>query len=175
MDIFDEVPLTLTNIDSCFLFVPSQDPDLDVSLHQCLYGLRNFILELVLYCCGSQELQVLQQKKTKTKAIRGDYYRGRSLKRHVSEKHVTKAGHSVPHSLCFSAHQLLLFITQKKHSRLRGNGPVTQCVCASVDTAATPQALTQAQKKLLADFPSKLSGSLLLVVGPCGPNMGPRI
>lgn len=54
--------LMLTDIDGCFLFVSSQNPDLDVSLHQSLYGLRHLILELILDRCGPQQLQVLQQK-----------------------------------------------------------------------------------------------------------------
>lgn len=57
----------LTNIDGCFLFVPGQDPDLDVSLHQSLYGLGHLILELVLDRCGPQELQVLNQKRVSKK------------------------------------------------------------------------------------------------------------
>lgn len=68
--------LRLTNVDGRFLFVPSQDPDLDVSLHQSLYGLRHFILELVLNRCGPQQLQVLQQKTHRhfiiLKSVSGD-------------------------------------------------------------------------------------------------------
>lgn len=53
---------SLTNINGCFLFVSRQDPDLDVRLHQSLNGLGHLILELVLYRCGPQQLQVLHKK-----------------------------------------------------------------------------------------------------------------
>lgn len=56
-----------TNINSCFLFVACQDPDLNVCLHQSLNGLGHLILKLVLYRCGPQELQVLHQKWRKNK------------------------------------------------------------------------------------------------------------
>lgn len=86
-----------TNINSCFLFVACQDPDLNVCLHQSLNGLRHLILKLVLYRCGPQELQVLRQKWRKTNKkgkkrewVRGDHRRGRSLKHHVSGKHVSQ-------------------------------------------------------------------------------------
>lgn len=62
--------LSLTNINSRFLFVPCQDPDLDVCLHQSLYGLGHLILELVLYRCGPQQLQVLHPKWGKSKKKR---------------------------------------------------------------------------------------------------------
>lgn len=43
---------TLTNVDGCLLLVPSQDPDLDVGLHQGLNSLRHLVLKLVLDGCG---------------------------------------------------------------------------------------------------------------------------
>lgn len=102
--------LRLTNIDCCFLFVPGQDPDLNVSFHQGLYGLWNLILELVLDCCGSQQLQVLHQEKKMS--ARGDYNRGRALKRHVSEKHVSRD--CVTHSaMFFSTSVAVVYQSQK--------------------------------------------------------------
>ena len=59
---FTAVRVTLTNVNSCFLFVPSQDPDLDVRLHQSLDGFWHFILELVFDGGGPEQLQVLHQK-----------------------------------------------------------------------------------------------------------------
>lgn len=69
----DKASLSLTNINGCFLFVPCQDPDLDVGLHQSLNGLGHLILELVLYRCGPQQLQVLHpkwEKDSKKKSIK---------------------------------------------------------------------------------------------------------
>lgn len=69
-------PLSFTYIDSRLLLVPSQDPDLDVGLHQSLNGLGHLILKFILYCCGAQELQVLHQKwKEKKKSLSGDQNR----------------------------------------------------------------------------------------------------
>lgn len=54
--------LELTYVDGSLLLVSSQDPDLNVSLHQCLNSLGDVILQLVLDRGGSEQLQVLQQR-----------------------------------------------------------------------------------------------------------------
>ena len=42
------------------LLVSSEDPDLDVGQREDSDGLRNPLLQLVFYSCGSQELDALQ-------------------------------------------------------------------------------------------------------------------
>lgn len=62
-----EKPAPLTNINSSLLFVPRQNPYLDVGLHQGLDGLRHLVLELVLDGRGAQQLQVLHPDVSKSR------------------------------------------------------------------------------------------------------------
>ena len=43
------------------LFIPSQDPDFDVSFSQLLYCLWHTILQLVLHSCRPQKLKTNKQ------------------------------------------------------------------------------------------------------------------
>lgn len=61
--------LELTYINGSLLLVSGQDPDLNVSFHECLNGLRDMILQLVLDRSGPEQLQVLQQKIRNITAI----------------------------------------------------------------------------------------------------------
>lgn len=84
---------SLTNVNSRFLFVPRQDPDLDVGLHQSLDGLGHLVLELVLDGRGPQQLQVLHPERGRQKISKsGGDRTGRKepLKRHLSEKHASR-------------------------------------------------------------------------------------
>lgn len=153
--------LSLTNINSRFLFVPCQDPDLDVCLHQSLNGLGHLILELVLYRCGPQQLQVLHpkwgksKKKREKKSVRSDYNRGRPLKRQVSKKHVCRD--CVTHSVTFfPSSAALVYHAERPQRAFRGIGYATMalCVCASADTTAPIQA--RPHNTLSVFFPGNL-------------------
>lgn len=87
----------LTDVNGRLLFVPRQDPYLDVGLHQGLDGLRHLVLQLVLNGRGAQQLQVLrpdvsesrrEEKRSQSAVIRAAAVR--PLERHVSEKHVRR-------------------------------------------------------------------------------------
>lgn len=123
--------LSRTDINGRFLFVPCQDPDLDVCLHQSLNGLWHLILQLVLYGCGPQQLQVLHSKwgENKQRKKRQSEQRKVFKTSHVKETCEPGLCHSLSH---VSPHQLLLFITQKNHCGLLGVLDIPLCLCVVV-------------------------------------------
>lgn len=92
---------SLTNVNSCFLFVSCQDPDLDVCLHQCLNSFRHLILKLVLYGCGPQQLQVLHSKWARNTKKRGEKVNKRQLQQRKAFKTSSVKETCVP-GLCHS-------------------------------------------------------------------------
>merc|ERR1719410_2220591 len=46
----------IANIFSCLQFVARQNPELDAGFTDLFYGLGNLVLQLVLNCCGTQDV-----------------------------------------------------------------------------------------------------------------------
>ena len=48
----------MTNVDGGFLFVTSQDPNVDASLLEVSQGLNHSILKVILHSCGADHIEV---------------------------------------------------------------------------------------------------------------------
>lgn len=109
-------------------------------------------------------------KKSIQKSVSGKYNRGRPLKHHVSEKHVSRD--CVTHSVTFSPSSAALAYHPGKQG-LKGSWTGYYApVCVSADTISPTQAHPQ---NTVGVFPRNLGGSLGLVVSSNGAITGTKI